>query len=202
MFKNSTTKSINNRNLEKMSTKKEMQVVEKNELSNIEVNTLQSFDLSKELPNLSEAKVLPMDLLSEYWTPVIEEEYKLCFFKELKTVLYTDADKKVIDLPCVILIEQTPTGILRTIRNGSKRLVATIEDAVNSGTLSEGTPLKITFKGKEKNATNAFQSDRWSVNPLYVENEVQKLANKESIDFEEVNQDQSIQETDVQGPGF
>ena len=178
--------------------------VQKNELSNVEVNTLQSFDLSKELPNLSEAKVLPMDLISEYWTPETEDEFKLCFFKELKTVLYTDSEKKTIDLPCVILIEQTPQGILKTIRNGSKRLVATIEDAVNSGKLQEGTPLKITFKGKEKNATNSFQSDRWSVNPLYVESEIQKLANKETLDFtnEESIELEVLKTTTEPGPNF
>jgi hypothetical protein len=162
----------------------EIKKVENNQVGSIEINILQRFDLSKELPNLSEAKVLPMDLLSEYWTPESPEEFKLCFYKEIKQVFYTDPiTKDVVDLPCVVFIEQTAEGILKTIRNGSKRLVATIEDAVNSGKLAEGTPLKITFKGKEKNATNSFQSDRWSVNPLYVEGELQKLANKESLDF-------------------
>lgn len=162
----------------------EIKKAENNQVGSIEINILQRFDLSKDLPNLSEAKVLPMDLLSEYWTPESPEEFKLCFYKEIKQVLYTDpVTKDVVDLPCVVFIEQTAEGILRTIRNGSKRLVATIEDAVNSGKLAEGTPLKITFKGKEKNATNSFQSDRWSVNPLYVESEIQKLANKETLFF-------------------
>lgn len=183
----------------------EIATTENNQVSNIEINVLQRFDLSKELPNLSEAKVLPMDLLSEYWTPENPEEFKLCFYKEIKQVFYTDpVTKEVVDLPCVVLIEQTAQGILRTIRNGSKRLVATIEDAVNSGKLAEGTPLKITFKGKEKNTTNSFQSDRWSVNPLYVEGEIEKLANKQTLDFanEESIELEVVKPSAEIGPGF
>jgi hypothetical protein len=132
-------------------------------------NSLQSFDLRKDLPNLQEAKVMPVDLTSEYWTPTNAGENKLGFFQEIKSSTYTD-DKtgETIELPCIIFLEQNEKGELKTVRNGSKRLVASLEDAVNTGKISQGTPLKIEYLGKEKNATNAFQSDRWSVKPLIV----------------------------------
>jgi hypothetical protein len=130
-------------------------------------NALPSFDLAGELPNLSEAKVLPADLTSEYWTPEREGEFKLCFFQEIKNSTYTDEKTgETIELPCVVILEQKANGVLSTVRNGSKRLVASLEDAIHAGKISTGTPLKIEYVGKQKNATNAFQSDRWSVKPL------------------------------------
>lgn len=130
---------------------------------------LQSFDLMGKLPNLADAKVIPADLTSEYWTPEKEGEFKLVFFQEIKNSTYTDEKTgETIELPCVVLLEQKQNGELKTIRNGSKRLVASLEDAVHQGKISTGTPLRIEFLGKQKNSTNAFQSDRWSVKPLFV----------------------------------
>lgn len=132
-------------------------------------NQLQAFDLMGTLPNLADAKVIPADLTSEYWTPTKEGEFKLCFFQEIKSSTYTDEQTdETIELPCVVMIEQTNTGDLKTIRNGSKRLVASLEDAVNDGKIRQGTPLKIEYLGKQKNSTNSYQSDRWSVKPLLI----------------------------------
>lgn len=132
-------------------------------------NKLQKFDLMSELPNLRRAQVIPADLTSEYWTPTENNEYKLVFFQEIKHSTYTDEKTgETIELPCVVLIEQNEKCELKTIRNGSKRLVASLEDAVKDGKISTGTPLKIEYLGKQKNATNGFQSDRWSVKPLFV----------------------------------
>jgi hypothetical protein len=142
---------------------------ENKDLKTVEVNLVQSFDLSKELPNLEDAKVLPMDLSSEYWTPETPGESKLCFFQEIKLSTYTDVNNgETIDLPCVILLEQK-NKILKTIRNGSKRLVASIEDAVAQGKVVQGSPLKIEFIAKEKNSTNSNKSDRWSIKPLLIQ---------------------------------
>jgi hypothetical protein len=140
-----------------------------NQLSKKETSSLQSFDLSGELPNLQQAKVLPADLTSEYWTPTVEGEFKFGFFQEVKSSTYTDEKSgEQIELPCIIFLVQDAKGDLKTIRNGSKRLVASLEDAVNSGKIQQGTPLRIEYLGKEKNATNAFKSDRWSVKPLII----------------------------------
>ncbi|TWP31917.1 hypothetical protein ETU08_00215 [Apibacter muscae] len=130
-------------------------------------NSIQSFDLTENVPNLQEAIVLQADLTSEYWTPEREGEFKLVFFQEIKHSTYTDEQTgETIELPCVVFVEQKQTGELKTVRNGSKRLVASIEDALNGNIIRTGTPLRIEFLGKQKNSTNQFQSDRWSIKPL------------------------------------
>lgn len=131
---------------------------------------LQAFDLmGGNLPNLHQAQAIPADLTSEYWTPEMEGEFKLGFFQEIKNSTYTDEQTgETIELPCIILLEQKQNGDLKTIRNGSKRLVASLEDALKDQKIERGTPLRIEFLGKVKNATNSFKSDRWSVKPLIV----------------------------------
>lgn len=143
--------------------------MENQALQKTDNNQVQAFDLMGKLPNLQEAKVIPADLTSEYWTPEKEGEFKLTFFQEIKSSTYTDEKTgETIELPCVVLLEQKPSGELKTIRNGSKRLVASLEDALHAGKISVGTPIRVEYLGKQKNATNAFQSDRWSVKPLLV----------------------------------
>lgn len=141
----------------------EIQKTEKKQL-------VQTFDLSETLPNLhTEAKELPIDLSSSYWTPETVGESKRGFYQRIEQATYVnEATEETIILPCVILIAQDATGNVTTIRNGSKRLVASIEEAVNDGRISEGMPLQITYLGDEKNKTNAFKSARWSVKPLIV----------------------------------
>lgn len=132
--------------------------------------TLPSYDLAGELPQLADAKVLPADLTSEYWTPENAGDFKLCFFQEIKSSTYVDeASGEEIELPCAILLSQDKNGDIKTLRNGSKRLVASLQDALDSHKISAGTPLRIEFLGKQKNSTNAFKSDRWSVKPLIVQ---------------------------------
>lgn len=121
-----------------------------------------------ELPNLHKAKVSQRELSSTYWTPDTEGEYKVGVIVEIKDESYTD-DKsgETIQLPCILMLAQKEDGDFSTIRNGSKRLVATIESSVNSGELVLGkTPVRIAFIGKAKNKTNGFMSDRWSVKPI------------------------------------
>ena len=130
---------------------------------------VQSFNImdTDSLPNLHEAREVPVDLTSQYWTPEKEGDHKYGFYQKVEGSTYTDEKTgEVIELPCVIFIEQRKDRSLQTIRNGSKRLVAAIEEAENRGSIKTGTPLKITFLGKERNKTNAFMSDRWSVRPL------------------------------------
>lgn len=129
---------------------------------------VKSFDLtSSELPDLADAREVPADLTSEYWTPEKEGEFKLGFFQRIEESTYTDEQSgETIQLPCVIFIEQKKDRSLVTVRNGSKRLVAALEEAQNNNQIDVGTPLKITFLGKAKNKTNSYMSDRWSVRPL------------------------------------
>ncbi|MAX71841.1 MAG: hypothetical protein CMC76_12220 [Flavobacteriaceae bacterium] len=120
------------------------------------------------LPNLHNAKVSPRELSSTYWTPEVEGEYKVGVIMEIKEENYTD-DKsgETVKLPCIIMLNQEEDGSFNTIRNGSKRLVATIESAIESGELVLGqTPIRLSYLGKRKNKTNSYQSDRWSVKPI------------------------------------
>lgn len=121
----------------------------------------------KDLPNLHKLETSPRELSSEYWTPENEGEYKVGVVLDIKPETYEDSTGNQIELPCIIMLAQNEDGSFSTIRNGSKRLVATIENAVERGELIfSQTPVKISYVGKEKNKTNSFKSDRWSVKPL------------------------------------
>ncbi len=128
-----------------------------------------SKDLVKisDLPDLHKMEVSPQDLSSDYWTPETEGEFKVGVILEIKEETYTTDDEQEITLPCVIMLSQEEDKSYNTIRNGSKRLVATVETAVDMGRIEYGiTPVKITFRGKKKNKNNAYMSDRWSVQEL------------------------------------
>lgn len=136
--------------------------MEKSVKNNNELATLDN------LPNLHKAKVSQRELSSTYWTPEAEGEYKVGVVVEIKEEKYTD-DKsgESVTLPCVIMLSQNEDSSFETIRNGSKRLVATIESAIESGELVlSQTPVRVAYLGKQRNKTNSFQSDRWSVKPI------------------------------------
>lgn len=122
----------------------------------------------KNLPNLHIVEVSPRELSSEYWTPEKEGEYRVGLLLEVKEENYTNEKTgETISLPCMVMLSQNEDLTFSTIRNGSKRLVATVESAVESGEVIFGqTPVKITYTGKQKNKTNSFISDKWSVKPL------------------------------------
>lgn len=142
-----------------------------NQVAKQEGNLLvKAYDLGGALPNLhNEAKELPIDLSSSYWTPEQVGEQKRGFFQRIEIATYVDEKTgEAIELPCVIFIAQNENGEVTTLRNGSKRLVASIEEAVNDGRITQGMPLIITFLGEQKNKTNSYKSARWSVKPLIV----------------------------------
>lgn len=127
----------------------------------------------KNIPNLHNAEESGVDLSSEYWTPENEGESKVGIPVKIEDAVYEDQETgEHVVLPCLIFVEQTKEGLLRTVRNGSKRLVATIENAVEAGHIQLGrTPIKIVFNGKQKNTTNSFKSDRWSIKPLLIKHQ-------------------------------
>ena len=117
------------------------------------------------LPDLSKAEAAPVELLGEYWTPVKPGETKRVFF--IDTVVTSSIDPasgEDVELTSVRFLDKKGDAY-RTIRNSSKRLVAAFE--VFSGDI-KGQPFEITYIGKERNTTNSFMSDRWSVRPLIV----------------------------------
>lgn len=129
-----------------------------NGLANLPTVDLMSM---KEMPNLSEADVLPLDLSSEYWTPLNAGEAKRLLFVKIEETMVQDINDPsiLLNLPCAFFLEQANDGI-KQIRNGSRRLVAALEN------LTQGTPLLVTYRGKIRNKTNSFSSDNWSIKPL------------------------------------
>lgn len=128
-------------------------------------------DLSQNLPDLSKANELPVDLSGNYWTPEAAGELKRLFFVEIKPqkVLSANGTGELIDLDCAVFLEQTADGSVSTLINGSRRLVGVLEQYVDAGAIKQGTPLQITYNGKKRNKSNAFSSDNWSIKPLIIQ---------------------------------
>lgn len=131
-------------------------------------------DLTKitEMKDLSESKVQPVELGHTYWTPDEPNETKRGVPIDIREEIYEDIDEKSgevrhVTLNCVIFAEQIDVGKWKVWANGSKRLVATIINSVDSGliTLRE-TPIQIVYLGKIKNKTNSFKSDSWEIRRL------------------------------------
>lgn len=126
------------------------------------------FDLtntSQPLPDLSTADEIPLDLMSDYWTPENIGESKRVYFVKLDTVPAIDQQSgEEIELECAFFLERDEKGLIKQIRNGSKKLVA----AMIINNTQKGAALKITYMGKKRNRTNANYSDNWSVLPLSV----------------------------------
>lgn len=131
-----------------------------------------------ELPDLLDADPLPLDLVTGYWSPESVGESKRCFFRGIEDQQYADTDNADPDtgevptktLRVVNLIERYEAGdgtrAFRTIRNGSARLVAFFAEDDGTPRYAVNDAFKIEFKGKEKNSTNNFKSDRWAIYPL------------------------------------
>lgn len=130
--------------------------------------SVQKFQLvnldSGTIPDLQDAKEIPFDLMSDYWTPEKEGESKRLVFDSIRTRLVKDIQSDdTIELDCAFFFEQT-NGQIKTVCNGSKRLVGVIE----SYKIQRGTALLITYMGKKRNKSNSFFSDIWSVRPLII----------------------------------
>lgn len=128
---------------------------------------VQAVDLSSgALPDLNKAEVLPFEMMSDYWTPETPGESKRLFFDRITTRMALDQQSgEPIELECANFFEQDKKDDgLKTISNGSKRLVGLIQ----SLKIPQGMPLYITYLGKKKNKSNQFQSDYWSVKQLRI----------------------------------
>lgn len=116
------------------------------------------------IPDMESAEPLPFDLMSDYWTPTVMNESKRLVFDSIKIRRVKDQQSDaIIELPCAFFYEKIE-GVIKTVANGSKRLVGVIENYE----IERGTPLLVTYLGKKKNATNSYQSDSWSVKPLMI----------------------------------
>lgn len=125
----------------------------------------QVVDLNGDIPDLEKFEVLPFELMSDYWTPENPGEAKRLLFDRITTRMALDQQTgEPIELECANFFEKDPKGGLRTISNGSKRLVGMIQ----SFKIPQGMPLYVTYLGKKKNKSNQFQSDNWSVKQLRI----------------------------------
>lgn len=120
---------------------------------------------NQNLPDLTQATPAPIDFNSDYWTPVQVGERRRMYFSELKEETSIDMQSGVaVDLVVAYFIEING-GIRKMVRNASKRLVGVIE----TFNIETGTPLEITYLGKQKNKNNSYLSDAWSVKPLQIQ---------------------------------
>ena len=117
-----------------------------------------------DFPNLEDASVLPMDLMSTYWTPETPGESKNVVFSHIDDSELIDPDTGDIKTLRTAHFFEQKNGEISSVRNASKRLVGAIE----SSKIVRGTPLRISYLGKKKNVNNAFKSDDWSVKPLLI----------------------------------
>jgi len=117
-----------------------------------------------DFPDLETASVLPMDLMSTYWTPETPGESKNVVFSHIDDSELIDPDSGEIKMLRTAHFFEQKNGEISSVRNASKRLVGAIE----SSKIGRGTPLRISYLGKKKNVNNAFKSDDWSVKPLLI----------------------------------
>lgn len=128
---------------------------------------MQVVDMSTgSIPDLDDAQEVPIDLMSDYWTPENPGEHKRVYFDCLKEREVKDFNDENITttLLCAFFYEKEKDKPAHVISNGSKRLVGLLENL----NIQRGTPLLITYLGKKKNTKNNFKSDIWSVKPLIV----------------------------------
>lgn len=117
---------------------------------------------SDNLPDLGQREVIKLNLMADYWTPVDVGESKDLYFSHIATSLvenrFSEA-KEMQELKTAFFAERGADGEPIIIRNSSKRLVGTLEQL----SPARGTAFSITYLGKEKNKTNGFSSDKWSI---------------------------------------
>lgn len=133
-----------------------------------------NFSIMPTMPNLQHAKESDVALGSDYWTPQDKGEEKRGIVIGFEIQPYDKVDDRTgeitqIDLKVVIFAEQRTDLTWRRIANGGKRLVATIESAVNSGSIVPyKTPVILRYLGKRKNTTNGFSTDDFEVKTLII----------------------------------
>lgn len=118
-----------------------------------------------DLPNLEKAQAAALELTGEYWTPQQENECRRAFFNELRMETAIDEksgqDVELLTAYFVWVVD----GTKKVFKNASKRLVGVIENY----NIAKGTPLEITYLGKQKNKNNSYFCDTWSIKPLIIE---------------------------------
>ena len=109
-----------------------------------------------------------MDLFWVFGPPAMKGEKRRMFFMDLREERAIDQQTgKDVALLVAYFVEPLPDGRKRVVRQASRRLTAVFDNFAD--TIRAGMAFEITYLGKEKNATNSFMSDRWSIVPLKTE---------------------------------
>lgn len=110
--------------------------------------------------DLASYEVSSCDLSFEYWTPENVGESRRMVYVEIamRSVPDHNNDDVSVDLPVAVFLYPSADGV-KTVVNGSKRLIAVFENSA----IESGTPVQVSYKGKKRNRTNANLSDDWSV---------------------------------------
>jgi hypothetical protein len=123
-----------------------------------------------DLPALAEAKVAPVPLSVEYWSPEVEGETKRCWILGIEDREIADMETgELKEIESVLFVEQTDTGQIKRWFCACKILVANIADAIERGEIipaSRLTPVQIKYTGMVKNSRNAFKSKRFEILPI------------------------------------
>ena len=133
-------------------------------LITMETNAVEKFNFNN-LPDLTQATPEPVEMSGEYWTPEEVGESRRLFFFGLNIENVVDMESgETRELPVVQFVEGDGKGGVRSVRNGSRRLVGIFESFAQS--IKQGDAFEIVYLGKKKNKNNSFKSDNWSVKRL------------------------------------
>lgn len=112
---------------------------------------------------LDSATELPVNLMSDYWTPTVIGEFKRIITDGIEVDQVVDQRTgEAMEMECAFFYAKED-GQIKRFRNASKRLVAGLS------AIPRGSGLVIRYLGKIKNKNNANMSDNWSINPLAYE---------------------------------
>lgn len=117
-----------------------------------------------ELEPLDDYEPVGLALGFDYWTPETPGESRKAYFAGLatRTVPSADDPQEMVELECALFIEVKPDGTTQSWGNGSAHMIGQLKDA----DAKPKEPLVVTYKGKQKNKHNSFQSDRWHIQRL------------------------------------
>ena len=112
-----------------------------------------------DMPDLNDCEVASPDLCGEYWTPD-QGETRSMIYIGVRQRSAPDHNNPALSvtLDCAVFLE-FKDGTQTTVINGSKRLVAGFQE----NNVQPGQAVRVEYKGKIKNATNAYMSDHWGV---------------------------------------
>lgn len=134
-----------------------------------------SLESGTAIPALAEAKVIPLPIGTEYWSPEAEGETKRCYVAGIEEAEIVDPNTgEVRRMPAVMLLEVIEDEKGRRAAkwmNAGKVLVGNIQSAIDRGQIVPGTaltPVQITYLGQKRNRSNSKLSNRWEILPLIV----------------------------------